>query len=137
VPEPAWLHRIVVDAIHADQLQQHGGLPGLRDENALESALARPRHRWAYRPRSDLSVLAAAYGHALARNHPYVDGNKRVAFLAMYVFPGLNGRELTAPEPEVVEVMRAVAAGRWSEARLAAWVRRHVGRETGSGKRET
>lgn len=124
--EPRWLDRAVVDAIYADQLQQHGGRPGVRDENALESALARPRNKWAYDPACDLAVLAAAYGYGLATNHPYTDGNKRIAFLAMYVFLGLNGRELEAPEPEVVSLMRAVADHRCSEAELAEWVRAHV-----------
>ena len=124
--EPIWVERRVVDAMHADQLQQHGGRPGVRDENALEGALARARHKLTYQPESDVAILAAAYGYGLARNHPYVDGNKRVAFLAMYVFLGLNGHDLDAPDPEVVEAMAAVAAGRWEEAKLAAWVRAHI-----------
>ncbi|NIP87774.1 MAG: type II toxin-antitoxin system death-on-curing family toxin, partial [Gammaproteobacteria bacterium] len=74
------------DAIHRDQLRQHGGVPGVRDENALESALARPRNKWAYDPDADLAALAAAYGYGLATNHGYNDGNKRIAFMAMYVF---------------------------------------------------
>ena len=126
-PEPRWLKRAVVDAIYSDQLLRHGGRPGVRDENALESALARPRHKWAYDPACDpacdLAMLAAAYGYGLATNHPFTDGNKRIAFLAMYVFLGINGRELDAPEPEVVKVMRAVADHRCSEAELAVWVR--------------
>src|SRR5690348_9821826 len=97
--------RVVVDAVHLDQLREHGGILGLRDENALESALARPRNKWHYAPSSDLGTLAAAYGYALARNHPYRDGNKRIAFLAMYVFLGLNGLELEASEEEVVRMM--------------------------------
>jgi death-on-curing protein len=125
--EPRWLERGVVDAIYADQLQQHGGRPGVRDENALESALARPRHKWAYDPAADLATLAAAYGYGLATSHPYTDGNKRIALLAMYVFLGLNGRELEAPEPEVVSVMLAVADHRCSEAQLAEWIRERAG----------
>jgi death-on-curing protein len=125
--EPRWLERAVVDAIYADQLQQHGGRPGVRDENALESALARPRHKWAYDPAADLAMLAAAYGYGLATSHPYTDGNKRIALLAMYVFLGLNGRELEAPEPEVVSVMLAVADHRCSEAQLAEWIRERAG----------
>ena len=121
--EPRWLERAVVDAIYADQLQQHGGRPGVRDENALESALARPRHKWAYDRAADLATLAAAYGYGLATSHPYTDGNKRIAFLAIYVFLGLNGRELEAPEPEVVSVMLAVADHRCSEGQLARWIR--------------
>jgi len=124
--EPRWLERALVDAIYADQLQQHGGRPGVRDENALESALARPRNKWAYDPAVDIAALAAAYGYGLATNHPYTDGNKRVAFLAMYVFLGVNGQELDAPETEVVSLMRAVADHRCSEAQLAEWVRAHI-----------
>jgi death-on-curing protein len=126
VAEPRWLERAVVDAMYADQLLQHGGRPGVRDENALESALARPRNKWAYDRKVDLAILAAAYGFGLATNHPYTDGNKRIAFLAMYVFLGLNGQELDAAEPEVVAVMRAVADHRCSEGELAEWVRKHM-----------
>lgn len=124
--EPRWLSRRLVDAIHRDQLRQHGGSPGVRDENALESALARPRNRRAYDPASDLSTLAAAYGYGLATNHPYIDGNKRIAFMAMYVFLGLNGCDLEAPEPEVVEVIIDLAAGRLGEKALAEWLRAHL-----------
>lgn len=124
--EPLWLDRLVVEAIHFDQIRLHGGLPGVRDENALESALARPRNRAAYGSGFDLAALAAAYGFGLATSHPFSDGNKRVAFLAMYVFLDLNGLEIEAQEPEVVELMVALAAGRTSEAELAGWLRRHL-----------
>ena len=120
------MDRAVIDAIHSDQLRQHGGHPGLNDENGLESALARPRHKWAYEPDTDVATLAAAYGFGLTTNHGYRDGNKRVAFLAMYVFLGVNGWELDAPEPEVVDVMLRVADHRSSERELAAWVRAHM-----------
>jgi death-on-curing protein len=126
VNERLWLDRLVVEAIHFDQLRLHGGLPGLRDENALESALARPQNRAAYGSDSDLAALAAAYGYGLATSHPFNDGNKRVSFLAMYVFLDLNGLELEAEEPEVVDLMVAVAAGRMNEAELAGWLRRHL-----------
>ena len=126
--EPAWVDRLVVDAVHLDQLREHGGLPGLRDENVLESALARAKNRWHYEADADLRTLAAAYGWALTTSHPYRDGNKRVGFLTMAIFLGLNGRELDAPEPEVVQVMLAVAAGRCSEGELAAWVSAHLTR---------
>ena len=112
--------------MHFDQLQQHGGLFGIKDENALESALARPRHKWAYEPKVDLCALAAAYGFGLATSHGYSDGNKRIAFLAMYVFLGANGWEIAAPEPSVVHLMRDVAAGQCSEKKLAGWLRKHI-----------
>jgi death on curing protein len=124
--EPRWVPRLVLDAIHLDQLREHGGLPGVRDEAALESALARPRQKWAYEAAADLVLLAAAYGFGLARNHPYRDGNKRVAFLAMATFLGLNGFDIEAPEPEVVTVMVGVAAGHLTEHQLAEWLRSHL-----------
>ena len=124
--EPIWLDRTAVDAMHFDQLQQHGGLFGIKGENSLESALARPRQRWTYEPDSDLCSLAAAYGYGLARSHGYSDGNTRIGFMAMYAFLAVNGLEIVAPEPEVVRVMVDAAAGRYDEAELAAWLRAHV-----------
>jgi death on curing protein len=124
--EPIWVDRVVIDAVHLDTVRTHGGFPGIRDENALESALARPRHRWAYGLRVDLAGLAATYGFGLARNHPYRDGNKRIALLAMLIFLGLNGFDLDAPEPDVVATMLKLAAGDLSEAGLAKWLRAHL-----------
>jgi len=124
--EPTWLSRTVVDSIHQDQLREHGGLAGLRDENALESGLARPRHRWLHDADADLALLAAAYGFGLTQNHPYRDGNKRVAFLTMVVFLGLNGFNLDAPDAEIVTVMVSVAAGHTLETQLAGWLRRRM-----------
>ena len=98
----------------------------MRDENALESALARPQNRSVYDSTSDLAAVAAAYGYGLVTSHPFVDGNKRVGFLAMYVFLGLNGLEIEAEEPEVVGLMVAVADGQCAEEELAAWLREHV-----------
>jgi death-on-curing protein len=124
--EPQWVERVVVDAVHLDQLREHGGLPGIRDENALESALGRPRNQWHYGAATDVATLAAAYGWGLANNHPYRDGNKRIAFLTMAIFVELNGHELEAPEEEVVQVMLAVADRRCTEGELAAWIRAHL-----------
>ena len=124
--EPVWVDRLVVDAVHAQQLREHGGLHGVRDENASESALARPRNKWAHDPQSDLATLAAAYGYGLVTNHPYRDGNKRVAFLTMVIFLGLNRRDLEVPEDEVVTVMLGVAARRCSGKTLARWVKTHT-----------
>lgn len=124
--EPRWLDRLTIDAIHYDQLQQHSGRARIKDENAIESALARPRHKLVYEPEIDIFGLAAAYGYGLGTNHGYIDGNKRVAFMAMYTFLGVNGWEIAAAEPEVVEVMLAVAAGEMDEDALAAWLRDHV-----------
>jgi death-on-curing protein len=120
--------RLVVEAVQADLLLSHGGLPGLRDEDLLESALARPRQRFAYDTTTDLASLAAAYGFGLAGNHPFKDGNKRVAFVTMAVFLGLNGLEFTAAEAEVVTTMVALASGTLAEDGLADWIRMHTAR---------
>jgi death-on-curing protein len=120
--EPRWLTRVVVDAIHADQLRQHGGLAGVRDDNVLESALARARQKWSYDER-DIAVLAAAYGFGLARNHPYRDGNKRIAFLALATFLGINGYALETTDADVVTTMLMLADGSLGEERLAEWIR--------------
>jgi len=121
-PEPRWLHRLVVDAIHHDSISTHGGLPGLRDEKLLESALARPRQAFAYGSGVDIAALAAAYAYGIASNHPYHDGNKRIAFMTMAVFAELNGLELEAAETDVVDVTLRLAAGSLEEAQLAEWL---------------
>jgi death on curing protein len=121
--EPRWISRVVADAIHSDLLITHGGLPGLRDEALLESALTRPRQRFAYDPACDLASIAASYAYGLARNHPYADGNKRVAFVVMAVFLGLNGLTLVTDEADVVATVTALAAGELEEEPLAEWIR--------------
>ena len=126
--EPKWLSRLVVDAIHNDQLREHGGLPGVRDENVLESALARPRQKWHYADRTDVPMLAAAYAFGLVQNHPYRDGNKRVGFLAMVTFLGVNGHDFSATEADVVTEILALADGNVSEEALADWIRQHISR---------
>jgi death-on-curing protein len=123
--QPTWLDRRVVDAIHHDQLREHGGLAGIRDENALESALARPQQKWHYDEHADEAALAAAYAFGLTRNHPYRDGNKRIGFLAMVTFLGVNGWEFNASDAEVVAEITALAAGSLSEETLAVWIRTH------------
>jgi death-on-curing protein len=123
VKEPNWVPRVVVDSIHLDQLREHGGLPGVRDENALEAALARARQKWHYEPTADLAILAAAYGFGLARAHAFSDGNKRMAFVTMMTFLGLNGKDLSATELEVVEMMVSLAGGELTESALADWIR--------------
>lgn len=123
--QPRWLARMVVDAIHSDQLREHGGLPGVRDENVLESALARPQQKWHYGEETDMPVLAAAYAFGLVRNHPYRDGNKRIGFLAMVTFLGINAYTFEATDAEVVTTFLALAAGDVSESQLAEWIREH------------
>lgn len=125
-PEPVWVSRLVLDAVHLDQLREHGGRPGVREDSTLEAALARAQQRWHYEPRSDLAALAAAYGWGLVTSHPYRDGNERTAFLAMAIFLGLNGHEIEAPQEEVVTNMLAGAAGQLTEIHLADWVRAHL-----------
>lgn len=123
--DPRWLARMVVDAIHGDQLREHGGLPGVRDENVLESALARSQQKWHYGEETDIPVLAAAYAFGLVRNHPYRDGNKRVGFLAMATFLGINAYTFEATDADVVTTFLALAAGEVSEDQLADWIRDH------------
>lgn len=124
--EPVWLKREWVDALHFQQLKRFGGAYGVRDDGAVESALARPRNRWAHDDASDLAALAAEYGFGLAGNHGYVDGNKRVAFLAMVVFLELNGLSLEASETDVVRTIIGLAAGDLDQPALADWLRSHV-----------
>ena len=127
--EPKWLSRVVVDAIHHDQLREHGGLTGIRDENVLESALARPKQKWHYAADgADVQALAAAYAFGLIKNHPYRDGNKRIGFMAMVTFLELNGYELSATDADVVAEILALAEGSTSEESLAAWTRQHSSR---------
>lgn len=113
---------MVVDAIHSDQLREHGGLPGIRDESALESALARPQQKWHYGESRAISVLAAAYAFGLVRNHPYRDGNKRIGFLTMVTFLGINGYSFETTDADVVTHFVALAAGSVSEEQLANWI---------------
>ena len=122
-----WVGRAALELLHGESLAEHGGAAGLRDGGLLESALARPLHLAAYgQPEPDLADLAAAYGIGLAKNHPYVDGNKRAAFLAIGVFLLLNGHRLVATQAEATLTMVAVAAGELDETALATWLRHHV-----------
>lgn len=120
--EPVWLSRALISAIHDEQIAEHGGSPGLRDEGLLESALARPRNLAAY-GEPDLAALAAAYAFGLVRNHPFVDGNKRAAFVAAELFLDLNGQDLVASDEDCVTAMLSLAAGETSEAEFTAWLR--------------
>ncbi len=117
-----WIRDNSVLAIHDEQIAEHGGLSGLRDESLLLSALARPRNLAVY-GRPDIAGLAAAYALGIARNHAFVDGNKRTAWVVAEVFLLKNGYELTAGDREGVEVMLAVADGSMPESKLAAWIR--------------
>lgn len=127
--EPFWVRDDVVLAIHRRQLAEHGGGEGLRDRGLLESALARPRNLLLYSVEEpDLALLAASYAWGLARNHPFVDGNKRTAYVVCRTFLILNGRDLDVSQEEKYLTFLRLAEGRLTEEDLAAWIRRH---ETG------
>jgi death on curing protein len=120
--EPNWLTYEQVLAIHARQLRRYGGAPGLRDEGILRSALERPVNKWQYE-QADLALLAAAYAFGLAKNHAFVDGNKRVAFIAMVVFLRKNGVRFAPDQAQSTKIILALAAGEVSEDNLARWIR--------------
>ena len=120
-----WLSRRIVLAIHDEQLAAHGGATGVRDEGLLESALARPLNRAGYGD-PDTAELAALYAIAIARNHPFVDGNKRTAFGALVLFLSLNGLELEAPEVDAAVIALRMAAGDIADTDFTAWVRAHA-----------
>ena len=124
-----WVIDSVALAIHEAQLAEHGGMPGLRDEGLFSSAMARPQNLLAYGDRPDAAALAASYGFGLARNHPFLDGNKRTAFVVMELFLNLNGWMLNADDAECISTMQSVAAGDLPEKDLAAWLRTHSIRE--------
>lgn len=121
--EPVWLDRRTLELLHSESIAEHGGLPGLRDEGLFESALSRARNLWAYEGVEDVARLGAAYGIGLAKNHPFADGNKRIAFIACALFVELNGYQFTASQVEAAAVMLGVAAGDVVEEDLADWVR--------------
>lgn len=123
--EPVWLLRSVVEAIHDEQLAEHGGGSGLRDAGLLDSALARPRNLAAY-GEPDMPALAAAYGFGIARNHAFVDGNKRTALVAVELFLELNGHALEADDAACVLVIEGLADGSVDEQAFAAWIRAHL-----------
>lgn len=110
-------------AIHSEQVQTHGGTSGLRNPDALESSLARPRLFLHYNPEADIPQLAAVLGHGLCTSHPFADGNKRVTLMAIYVFLGLNSWRLQASEQDAVQTILALANGELDEDRLAQWLR--------------
>lgn len=119
--EPIWLRLDVVSAIHNRQLAEHGGPPGVRDDGLFESALAAPKNKWRYE-QSSIAELAACYAFHLAGNHPFIDGNKRTAYVCMRLFLRLNGMDLTADPQEKIRVMMELSASRLSFDELAAWV---------------
>ncbi|MGK2962946.1 MAG: type II toxin-antitoxin system death-on-curing family toxin [Gemmatimonadaceae bacterium] len=123
---PKWLNRVFIDAIHLDQLREHGGHRGMRNEPALTAALESPNKRWEEEDKPDLARLAATYGHDIATDRPYRDGNTRVAFLAMAAFLEMNGRTVVASEEEVLLTMIALSEGQISRKKLATWIRERL-----------
>ena len=124
--EPVWLDAQIALAVHDRQLAEHGGGEGIRDQALLESALARPVNQWAYGKVRDLAALAAAYAFGIARNHPFVDGNKRTAWVFARLFLALNGIALRFAPEDAIRAMLALAAGELSEEELAEWFRERV-----------
>ncbi len=120
--EPEWLDVNIMLDVHAEQLALFGGPDGMRDLGLLESALARPVNKYAY-CETDLAALAAAYGFGIAKNHPFVDGNKRAAFASIIVFLGLNVIDFVVPPENATAMILSLAAGEVSEQSLARWIR--------------
>jgi death-on-curing protein len=123
--EPEWLGLAIVLDFHSEQLSLFGGADGVRDLGLLESALARPINKFAY-GETDLAALAAAYGFGIARNHAFVDGNKRTALASMIVFLGLNGMDLDAPQDIATAIVLSLAAGEITEESLARWIAENI-----------
>ena len=122
--EPVWIGEELTLAIHARQLAEHGGMEGVRDEGLLSSALAAPRHIYAYtKDTCDLAALAASYAYSLAKNHPFVDGNKRTAAVVFESFIELNGLALDATDVELYPQMLQLAEGSLTQEELAEWIR--------------
>jgi death on curing protein len=127
-----WISKQALLLLHDESLSEHGGGTGIRDEGLLDSALARPLNVVGYADSGeppDIATLAASYGVGLAKNHPFVDGNKRAAFLAVGQFLYLNGHRLKATQTDATLTMLAVAAGDLSEDEFAAWLRQHAVRK--------
>jgi death-on-curing protein len=121
--DPIWISQELTLAIHSRQLAEHGGADGVRDKGLLESALARPRQHFAYlQPTPDVPALAAAYAFGIAKNHAFLDGNKRTAYVVCRTFLILNGWDMTAPREERYAAFLALAAGDWDEGTFTAWL---------------
>ncbi|ANY80107.1 death-on-curing protein [Microvirga ossetica] len=124
--EPRWISRQALLLKHAESLRLFGGADGLRDEGMLDSARARPVNAWSYRGEAGIAQLAAAYAFGLSKNHPFIDGNKRAAFIACVGFLKLNGLNLVASQLEAYRTMIDLAAGAMSEEEFAAWIQANI-----------
>lgn len=130
--EPIWVRHDVVLAIHGRQLAEHGGGNGVRDASLLDSALNKPKNLYHYNdPKPNLGVMAASYAYGISSNHPFVDGNKRTAYIVCQLFLSLNGLVFTASAADKYQTFMALASGRLSEAELAAWITRHSSAQRG------
>ena len=134
---PRWVDRRALALLHAETLAEHGGRSGIVGEGRLDSALARPRQIFSYGRKHDLARLAAAYAAGLVRNHPFVDGNKRAAFLAVGLFLELNSFRLVADQVDAARNVLALAAGEINEEQFAEWVRAHMKRGARRGRGST
>jgi death on curing protein len=123
--EPVWLRRDVLELLHSESLAEHGGADGLRDEGLFESAQARPKNLYAYEGIDDVVRLAASYAFGLAKNHTFVDGNKRIAFIACGLFLRLNGIRLVANQADAALTFLSLAAGDLDETQVTEWIRAH------------
>jgi death-on-curing protein len=126
-PEPRWIDKRALLLLHEESLAMFGGARGIRDEGLLDSALSRPVNLSLYEPDSDLATLAAAYGYGLAKNHAFIDGNKRAAFLSIGLFLSINGMRLRVEQIDAINSILALATGTLSETALAGWIREHSG----------
>ena len=122
IAEPVWIEADLALAIHDRQLAEHGGPISVRDASALESALGRPRNQWAY-GEADLCALAAAYAYGVARNHPFVDGNKRTAWVLARLFLALNGVQISFAPEDAIHMVLALASDALGEAEVTGWFR--------------
>ncbi len=125
---PVWIEPVALKLLHSESLAEHGGLAGIRDEGLLMSALARPQNLFAYENVTDISRLAAAYAYGITKNHPFVDGNKRAAFLSIGLFLALNGFILEVEPSIAVNTMLALAASNLDEVELTKWISVHIQR---------
>lgn len=124
--EPIWINKRALLKAHSLALIEHGGLEGIRDEGLLDSALARPRNLYAYEAVQDIQRLAVSYAVGILRNHPFFDGNKRAAFIALNIFLNLNGLRLKADTQEAADIFLTVAGGKMNEESLVAWILMHT-----------
>ena len=126
--EPFWVEKEALLHLHAKSLARFGGAEGVRDNGLLDSALARPQNAFHYDGLGDVAELAASYAFGLAKNHPFIDGNKRMAFMAVGLFLAINGWELNAEPVEAIRAVLALSGGEIGEGEFAAWLRLHIGR---------